>query len=162
MSLLTTLLSLSALTLPSLAVALPQTDAATGLPQYYHWNITNWHAGCARSGCSYDFNVTGPLDGIYPEFKAYCSGGDIGFFEDCELLEGLTNEGTGVPSVAARLEPSAQDGVARMAVSLSFQEETAGITHNITGTHETSYNAFVAPLEDFSIFVEDMTVTQVA
>ncbi|KAF2165884.1 hypothetical protein M409DRAFT_23615 [Zasmidium cellare ATCC 36951] len=151
---------LGALIVPSLAVAIPQTDAATGLPQYYHWNITSWHAGCARSGCSYNFNVTGHKDGIYPSFLAYCAGEDIGFFEGCEILEGVSTSGT--PFVAASLQPSRQDGVASLAVSLSFTDADTLITYNITGTHEATYNAFVAPLENFSIFVEDMTVTQVA
>lgn len=95
-----------------------------GIPDGYSWPVENWHAGCARGGCNYNFNVTGIKDGYLPGFKAYCSGPDTGFFKDCELLEGETNEGTGPPFVAAKLRPSQQDGVALVSVSLQFECES--------------------------------------
>ena len=120
MQLVTALASIVSLAAPAMAIVLPAVDSITGLPAYYHWNVTSWHAGCARSGCTYNFNVTGHRDGIYPGFLAYCSGDDTGFFKDCELLDGVTT--SGVPYVAASLQPSQQDGVAKMAVSLSFTD----------------------------------------
>lgn len=118
MQLIAALASAAALVAPSMALVIPDVVSATGLPQYYHWNVTGWNAGCARAGCTYNFNVTGHQDGVYPGFLAYCSGTDVGYFESCDILAGVSTSGT--PSASASLQPSVQDGNAHMAVSLSF------------------------------------------
>lgn len=121
MQLISVLASAAALIAPSLAAALPETFAApSGLPEGYQWSVENWHAGCARSGCSYDFNVTGTITPPYPGFKAYCSGSDTGYYANCEILEGVST--SGIPFVAASLRPNFQNGIATMSVSLSFTD----------------------------------------
>ena len=92
----------------------------------YHWDVTGWEAGCARSGCFYNFNVTGKKDGDFPKFLAYCSGEDVGYFKQCNILEGVTSKI--VPSVAAELNQHSTepDGVAAMAVSLAFLDAESG------------------------------------
>lgn len=105
----------------ALAAAVPQAATSnTGLPANYTWPVENWHAGCARSGCSYNFNVTGVQDGLYPGFKAYCSGYDTGYYKSCEILNGTST--SGIPFVAASLRPNFQNGIATMSVSLSFTD----------------------------------------
>lgn len=113
----------------ALAAALPQSGygSSTGLPSDYHWDVENWTAGCVRAGCSYDFNVTGAKQDIYPAFKAYCSGFntyETYYFQDCKLLE--SNSTGSVPRVAASLPAGAQDGYAKMSVSLKFTELERG------------------------------------
>lgn len=116
------LLPLLALLSTSLATALPQVPkgSPTELPEGYKWDVTNWTAGCARGGCTYDFNVTGAFANLYPGFKAYCSGKDTGYYQDCKILEDLTT--SGVPFVAASLRPNVQNGIATMSVSLKFTD----------------------------------------
>ncbi|KAF7197289.1 hypothetical protein HII31_01340 [Pseudocercospora fuligena] len=141
----------------SLAAALPQLDGVrtTDLPEGYSWSVENWHAGCARAGCNYNFNVSSEINNIYPGFKAYCSGYDTGYYSDCEILEGVSTSGT--PFVAASLRPNVQNGIATMSVSLSFTDSGTGITRNISGWHDASYNAFVAPLQNFTIEPSQVT-----
>ncbi|KXT02951.1 hypothetical protein AC578_10599 [Pseudocercospora eumusae] len=147
MQLLTTILFATT----TLAAALPQiTGALTpDLPQNYTWCVENWHAGCIQSGCTYNFNVTSTKQNLYPGFKAYCTGTDTGYYTNCELLEYVST--SGVPSVAASLRPNVDNGIATMSVSLAFTDADTGITRNISGWHDASYNAFVAPLENFTI-----------
>lgn len=115
------LASAAALVVPSPAAAIPETTAApSGLPEGYQWSVEDWHAGCAHSGCSYTFNVTGAISSPYPGFKAYCSGSDTGYYADCEILEGVSTSGT--PFVAASLRPNVQNSIATMSVSLSFTD----------------------------------------
>ncbi|EME40825.1 hypothetical protein DOTSEDRAFT_136569 [Dothistroma septosporum NZE10] len=159
MQLISFLASAAALVAPSLAAALPVTFAApSGLPDNYQWSVENWYAGCARSGCSYNFNVTGASSGLYPGFKAYCSGADTGYYDDCEILGVLSDSGT--PFVAASLRPNFQNGIATMSVSLSFTDADSLIIYNISGWHDATYNAFVVPLEQFNI-TEPFEITQV-
>ena len=120
MQLIAALASAAALVAPSMALVIPDVVSATGLPQYYHWNVTGWNAGCARAGCTYNFNVSGTIDNIYPGFKAYCNGDDTGYYKDCEILEGVSTSGT--PFVAASLRPNFGNGIATMSVSLSFTD----------------------------------------
>jgi len=89
----------------------------------YQWSVSNWEAGCARAGCYYNFNVTGTKNGNAPAFKAYCNGDDVGYFTSCQLLSGSSQGLLGPPDVAAELDhynTSTADGIARLAVSLSF------------------------------------------
>ncbi|KXT11673.1 hypothetical protein AC579_7043 [Pseudocercospora musae] len=135
----------------SLAAALPQYNGlrTTVLPAEYSWCVENWHAGCDKAGCTYNFNVSSSQNNIYPGFKAYCSGTDTGYYSGCEILESASSSGN--PSVAASLRPNTGDGIATMSVSLSFTDADTGITRNISGWHDASYNAFVAPLQNFTI-----------
>ncbi|KAK5135753.1 hypothetical protein LTR08_004739 [Meristemomyces frigidus] len=124
----------------------------------YRWQVTGWSAGCARSGCYYDFNVTGPEDGNIPCFQAYCSGDDVGYFKQCEILSGSST--SSIPSVAAELDhynTSTADGIAAMAVSLSFVDADSGARYNYTGHHNATYNQFAAPLESFKIKPDSAT-----
>lgn len=119
---------LSLLTTAALAAALPQpqtatTDPTTGLPTGYYWSVYDWQAGCASSGCSYNFNVTGVQDGLYPGFLAYCNGYDTGFYGQCQILNATST--SGIPFVSASLQPSKQDGVAKMSVSLEFVDSAS-------------------------------------
>lgn len=104
-----------------IALAASLVTAQNGLPDGYTWPVSDWYASCARGGCNYNFNVTGIKDGWLPGFKAYCQYYDAGYFTDCDLLEGETNEGTGPPFVSAKLRPNQGDGVAQVSVSLQFK-----------------------------------------
>ncbi|EMF08837.1 uncharacterized protein SEPMUDRAFT_151752 [Sphaerulina musiva SO2202] len=154
---------LSLLTTAALAAALPQpqtatTDPTTGLPTGYYWSVYDWQAGCASSGCSYNFNVTGVQDGLYPGFLAYCNGYDTGFYGQCQILNATST--SGIPFVSASLQPSKQDGVAKMSVSLEFVDSASNIKYNISAFADATYNAFVAPLQDFT--VTPSVVTKIA
>lgn len=111
---------LAALMATPFATALPQSSAATTIPEGYKWTITSWNAGCGRNDCTYNFNVTGPNQGIYPGFVMYCNGNDVGYFENCERVGGQSTNG--VPTVKAKLAPRSaeHETVAKLGVSLMW------------------------------------------
>lgn len=94
------------------ASALPASN--TNEDSAYTWQVSEWEAGCGRSGCYYYFNVTGAASDKKTAFKAYCHGTDEGYFTPCDLLSGA--EGTGVAAELATYN----DTVAKMGVSLQF------------------------------------------
>jgi hypothetical protein len=116
----------------SAAIAAPvdgDINYSSGLPKSYNWTVTNWSAGCARSGCYADFNVSGPLDNPRPSFLGYCSVSDSGYYQQCKLLESsqqASQQGPvniPAPQVAAYLEPynlTTANGVAALHVSFQF------------------------------------------
>jgi hypothetical protein len=103
------------------ALALLATSAMAGpvarqiaIPENWNWQVENWGAGCARSGCYYSFNITVPtIEGQIAGVKAYCNGYEHGYdnsftipspYETCELLGGVNN------GVAARFSLREDDG----------------------------------------------------
>lgn len=103
------------------ALALLATSAMAGpvarqiaIPENWDWQVENWEAGCGRSGCYYNFNVTVPtIKGEIAGVKAYCHGYEQGYdnsftvpstYETCQLLEGVNN------GVAARFSLRENDG----------------------------------------------------
>lgn len=81
----------SAAVLTAMASAVSAVGFRVQAVEGYDWSVTGWSAGCARSGCYYDFNVSGPADDqspARPAFLAYCSGfGEDGPYEECNLLD---------------------------------------------------------------------------
>ncbi|KAI5361139.1 hypothetical protein Slin15195_G122520 [Septoria linicola] len=153
-------LTLLTCAVPALASAIPQADTATlnpvtGLPADYTWAVENWHAGCSRGGCNYNFNITGAYEGLRPGFKAYCNGEDTGYYAPCEILDGTST--SGIPFVAASLRPNSGNGIATMSASLSFTDADSGVTYNISGWADSKYNAFVAPLQNFTVTPSQVT-----
>lgn len=93
------------------------------------WNIVNWEAGCARSGCYYNFNVTGPADGEIPSFGAYCNGYEYRtnetFFQPC----GVYDSGLGNRGVSAKFVPRSDLNNGRLekiAVSFAYTDVATG------------------------------------
>lgn len=107
------------LTLSSAAVL---TAAQQTAPQGYQWSVLNWGAGCARSGCYYDFTIAGAAVSPYPGFFATCSGNDDGAFVSCDVLGYSGYNVTTAPSVLSLVAPSTGDG-AHLQVSLLFDSE---------------------------------------
>ncbi|EME78129.1 uncharacterized protein MYCFIDRAFT_212642 [Pseudocercospora fijiensis CIRAD86] len=126
------------------------TSTTSTTPSTYYWTVTNWHVDCARSGCTYNFNVTGPISAPNPSFLAYCYGSDTGYYAQCKVLQ-YTATASGAPSVAASLRPNTGDQIAVVSVSLAFVESDTGVARNITGYQNAQYNGFVAPLQSFTI-----------
>jgi len=81
------------------ALATPVLQARQmAIPGNWTWHVSGWSAGCARSGCYYDFNVTVPtVQGQIAGVKAYCSGYENGWYrkgnwyQGCRILEGVNN-----------------------------------------------------------------------
>lgn len=90
----TTLLALSAGALASPVLQTRQMD----IPENWVWHVSGWEAGCSRSGCYYNFNVTVPsVEGQILGAKGYCHGYENGWYrqgnwyENCQILEGVNN-----------------------------------------------------------------------
>ncbi|KAH6655509.1 hypothetical protein BKA67DRAFT_657444 [Truncatella angustata] len=124
----------------------------------YDWDVTAWSAGCERSGCYYDFNVSGPADDQNPPrpaFLAYCSGfGEGAEYDECTLLD----EGDVARRVVAKLLPAIRfnstntSTIAQIQVSFQYTDlEVSTTWWNFTGHGNSSYNQFVAPLQNFTI-----------
>lgn len=93
------------------------------------WNIINWGAGCARRGCYYDFNVTGPADGVIPSFGARCHGDEEHtsetFFKPCGVYDaGLGNRGVSAKFVP---RPDPNGNIKQIAVSFEYLNLTSGV-----------------------------------
>lgn len=96
----------------------------------YDWDITNWSAGCAMSGCYYDFNVSGPADSgapARPAFLAYCSGqGEGGAYAECDLLDEAEVSRVVVakllPSISSNTTSNTTDVIARVQVSFKYTD----------------------------------------
>ncbi|KAJ4351181.1 uncharacterized protein N0V89_006520 [Didymosphaeria variabile] len=152
----TALLALSASALATPVLQTRQMD----IPANWTWHVSGWSAGCARSGCYYDFNVTVPtVEGQIAGVKAYCSGSEnwyrLGnYYRNCQILEGVNN------GVSAKFsERTSDDGTPPQEIELSF--ELAGYeqrpAYNFTGSHETIYNQFVAPAQEFDVTPTEVT-----
>jgi hypothetical protein len=96
----TTLLAFSAGALASPVLQ----NRQIAIPDNWNWHVSGWEAGCTRSGCYYNFNVTVPaVEGQIAGVKAYCRGNENGWYrkgnwyEGCRILEGANN------GVAAKL-----------------------------------------------------------
>lgn len=96
------------------------------------WAVSGWNAGCARHGCSYDFNVTVPANPTLPSVplnssvKAYCSGYETdNHFTLCTILTG--GELDPHKAVAAKFLPrdtNATDlGPKKIAVSFEISQD---------------------------------------
>ena len=101
------------------------------IPQNWTWHVEGWHAGCARRGCSYNFNVTVPtIPNQIAGVKAYCSGYEAGYdsgftesstYRGCQILEGVNN------GVAAKFGPrNISDGTGRGPQKIFVSFEFAG------------------------------------
>ncbi|KAG4435435.1 hypothetical protein IFR05_009077 [Cadophora sp. M221] len=144
------LLALSFLSATALAAPTPAPQAGTGVndPAYF-WSVTDWSAGCARSGCYYNFNISAPAYNDIPAFSAYCSGYTVGApFEPC----GVNDDLPGNRGVAAHLLDAETGTGAHIEVSLAWVDlEQPDTYYNYTGNATSSYNQFVAPLQSFTI-----------
>lgn len=110
--------------LVSAAAAGPLVQRQIDIPEDWAWHVTGWHAGCARSGCNYNFNVTVPtIPNQVGGVKAYCSGyenghvyGEPSTFTSCQILEGVNN------GVAAKFGPreNPEEGLGPKKVYVSF------------------------------------------
>ncbi|KAG4420408.1 hypothetical protein IFR04_006424 [Cadophora malorum] len=144
------LLALSLLSATSLAAPTPAPQSGTGVNDpNYSWSVTGWSAGCARSGCYYDFNITAPAYNDIPAFSAYCSGGPEGAaFKPCGVFDDLP----GNRGVAAHLLEAETGTGAHIEVSLQWTDlEQTSTYYNYTGNATSIYNQFVAPLQEFTI-----------
>ncbi|KAI6251536.1 hypothetical protein HI914_00110 [Erysiphe necator] len=120
----------------------------------YKWDVTEWSAGCARSGCYYHFKISGSAfdSGIkIPAFAASCSGYKDGDpFVPCKM-----NDPADDPSLAvgARLQDRQLSGPgAHIVVSYKFPDASQSDTfYNYTGYATSSFNQFVAPEQNFTI-----------
>lgn len=103
--------------------------AATSSVAAADWNIINWGAGCARRGCYYSFNVTGPADGVIPSFSAYCTGDEEhtkeNFFKPC----GVNDAGLGNRGVSAKFvpRPDPNSNIKQIAVSFEYLNLTTKV-----------------------------------
>ncbi|TID14110.1 hypothetical protein E6O75_ATG07342 [Venturia nashicola] len=116
------------------------------------WNISNWEAGCARSGCFYNFNVTGRPDDVVPSFAAYCNGYEyrtnVTYFQPCAIYD----KGEGNRGVSARFIPRKGNGILeKVAISFAYTNLTTGTVRNFTGEANITMNQFVAPPQNYSI-----------
>ena len=134
------------------------------IPEKWNWHVEGWEAGCGRSGCSYNFNITVPtVEGEIAGVKASCRGSEQGYenrftipstYEPCRLLEGTNN------GVAAKFSLREHDGQGfgpkEIIVSFLYAGYEERPSYNFSGSHEAKYNMFVSPLLEF-----DMTATEV-
>ncbi|KAE9970427.1 hypothetical protein BLS_001858 [Venturia inaequalis] len=118
------------------------------------WHIINWEAGCARSGCFYIFNVTGPAseDGKIPSFGASCNAYEYRkpqAFTPC----GINDSGAGNRGVSAKFVPRVEPNgiLEKVAVSFAFTDLKTGAVRNFTGTTNIQINQFVAPRQNYTI-----------
>ncbi|KAL5318390.1 hypothetical protein ACEPPN_013450 [Leptodophora sp. 'Broadleaf-Isolate-01'] len=142
-------LSATALAAPAPAPA-PAPQAGTGVNDpAYSWSVTDWSAGCARSGCYYDFNISAPAYNDIPAFSAYCSGYTVGApFQPC----GINDDLPGNRGVAAHLLDAETGTGAHIEVSLAWVDlEQTDTYYNYTGNATSTYNQFVAPPQNFTI-----------
>lgn len=168
----TTILALSAGALASPVLQARQ----IAIPENWSWHVSGWEAGCARSGCYYNFNVTVPtVEGQIGGVKAYCNGYENGYYrkgnwyQNCQILDGVNN------GVAAKLSErpaeSDESSTSPQEILISFElgayedmcvDEntesrrpqmltTDSPAYNFTGSHKTIYNQFVAPLQEFDV-----------
>lgn len=119
----TTLLTVSAATAGALATPIQPTleIRQIAIPSNWTWHVSGWEAGCTRSGCYYNFNVTVPtVEGQIAGVKAYCSGNENGYYrkgnwyKSCQILEGVNN------GVAAKLSERSDDVESPQEIDISF------------------------------------------
>jgi len=152
----TTLLALSTGALASPVLQ----DRQIAIPENWNWHVSGWSAGCSRSGCSYNFNVTVPsVEGQILGVKAYCNGYENGWyrkgnwFDNCQILEGVNN---GVAAKFSERESDVDGSPKEIILSFTLAGYEDRPTYNFTGSHATIYNVAVAPLQEF-----DVTPTEV-
>lgn len=94
----------------------------------YDWVVSNWSAGCARSGCYYDFNVSAPADDqspARPAFLAYCSGfGEGASYDECTLLDESDVGRRVVAKLLPAIRASNATTIAQIQVSLQYTDLT--------------------------------------
>ncbi|KAI1344946.1 hypothetical protein F5Y15DRAFT_12495 [Xylariaceae sp. FL0016] len=123
----------------------------------YDWDVTGWSAGCAESGCSYDFNITGAGNETSkpprPGFMAYCTGqGEGADYQVCEQLDTEDNDARVVAKLLASNGTANGTGSAHIQVSLRYTDlETSTTWWNYTGDAFAPYNQFSTPGEEFTI-----------
>lgn len=113
----------------STAIAGPVAHQA-GIPKGWNWQVEGWSAGCARSGCYYNFNVTIPSVKNGPAgVKAYCSGSEQGYdssfsvpstFRNCQLLEGVNNGVSARFNLREQVRPGQGGGMGPKEIEVSF------------------------------------------
>ncbi|PSN71403.1 hypothetical protein BS50DRAFT_486240 [Corynespora cassiicola Philippines] len=155
------MVALTLLTLAAGAAAAPALTARQQeIPEGWTWQVENWHAGCQRAGCNYNFNITVPtVEGDIAGVKAYCSG-YRGYdtpdnYNLCQILEGANN------GVSAKFGPRPEDGTGPKEIFISFEkgayEPEGRPAYNFTGSAPAVYNAFVAPLLNFTVTPTQVT-----
>lgn len=128
----------------------------------YEWRVTNWMAGCAQSGCSYDFEIQGPALNTRPHkpaFRAHCGGAGEGSpYRLCAMVDNSTV--ALARRVAAKLLPQptgSNSTVVYLQVSYKFTDLQNPTTWwNYTGHTNTSYNQDVSPKLDFTIIPDEI------
>ncbi|KAI0134685.1 hypothetical protein BJ170DRAFT_591646 [Xylariales sp. AK1849] len=144
--------------LTTLAMAVSAFPAAMKVEavEGYDWEVTGWNAGCARAGCSYDFNVSGVATDnapARPAFLAYCYGfGEGSPYQVCDLLDDASVDRQVVAKLLPATKSNVSDYITHIQVSLQYTDlETPTTWWNFTGTGDAKYNAFVAPAMNFTI-----------
>ena len=132
------------------------------IPEGWEWQVENWEAGCSRSGCYYNFNVTVPSIENQLGVIAACSGSEQGYdnsftvpstYTACRTLAGAD------PAAAARLSLRPNDGTGHgpQEIEISFllpgnpYLSPPRPAYNFSGTHEAKYNQFVSPPINFTV-----------
>jgi hypothetical protein len=92
------------------------------IPEGWEWQVENWEAGCSRSGCYYNFNVTVPSIENQLGVIAACSGSEQGYdnsftipstYVECRTLAGGDN-------VAAARLSLREPGLGPKEIDISF------------------------------------------
>ncbi|KAH8671071.1 hypothetical protein BX600DRAFT_509775 [Xylariales sp. PMI_506] len=149
--------------LASAALAVPLEFVHIDAVENYDWDVTEWTAGCASSGCSYNFNISGPADTqnpARPAFSAYCSGfGEGAPYQECQLLDSSTTDRAVVAKLLTSTPSNAtSNAVAHIQVSFAYTDlKTSSTSWNFTGTGNAGYNQFVSPAMNFTIKPSSIT-----
>lgn len=100
------------------AIAAPLNARQADIPSGWNWHVSNWEAGCAQSGCTYNFNITVPtVDGQIAGVKAYCNGGETSDFTACQIIDGVNN------GVSAMFSPrTSNDGTGPKDIMITFEK----------------------------------------
>jgi hypothetical protein len=112
--------------LAALASTVTGTAFRTQAVEGYDWDVTNWSAGCARAGCYYDFNISGPADSnnpARPAFLAYCSGsGEGADYEKCELFDEASVQRVVAAKLLTSTTSNSSDTIAHIQVTFKYQD----------------------------------------
>lgn len=124
-------------------------------PEGWNWQVSKWEAGCTRSGCYYNFDVTVPsVEGEILGVKAHCFGDENGWYrkgnwyKGCQILEGVNN---GVAAKLSERESDTDGSPDEILISFTLAGHEDRPTYNFTAKHETIYNAAVAPQQEFEV-----------
>ncbi|KAH7401080.1 hypothetical protein DE146DRAFT_632111 [Phaeosphaeria sp. MPI-PUGE-AT-0046c] len=125
------------------------------IPEGWNWQVSKWEAGCTRSGCYYNFDVTVPsIEGEILGVKAHCIGYENGWYrkgnwyDGCDILEGANN---GVAAKLSERESDIDGSPKEILISFTLAGYEDRPTYNFTAKHETIYNAAVSPQKEFEV-----------